>query len=197
MINYGQKGCLVINIGVGYSPDFDGEMTFITPIFPVPKNPEYFTCSSIIPNIGTVIDYGFTKKFSLGLAGSYQSELVKSDEDPYTDRITRINLAVRFLKHLIKRHPKFDDYIGLRIGCSYWKDVPLHSSYYQNLNYSPHVSYFITNPNSFVTSVQLLYGLRFYFSDSIGIHFEVGIGSPYLAETGLTFRFKKGKLKAT
>jgi hypothetical protein len=190
-----QKGQLVINIGVGYSPGFDGDVGVGGVYFPVERNFEYFTCSSITPNLGAIIEYGITKKTSIGLAASYQSEIIDPDESPYTDFITRINMAVRILQHLNKRNPKFDSYIGIRFGDSYWTDVPTIRSYYPYSSSIPQI-YFINKPSLWVPSVQLLYGMRIYLSNSMGIHFEVGIGSPYLAEAGISFRFKTRKIKA-
>jgi hypothetical protein len=191
-----QTGQLVINIGAGYSPVFDGQVGFVGLFFPVSKNFEYFTCSSITPNMGAIIDYGLDNKMSVGVAASYQSEIITPDEDYfYTDKITRINLAVRLLDHLNKRNTNFDNYIGMRIGSSYWEDTPSLLSKYQNVSGSAPVIYFLSNPNSWVPSFQFVYGMRIYPSDYFGFHFELGIGSPYLMEGGITYRINPPKAK--
>jgi len=198
LMNHGQKGHLVINIGVGYSPEFDGDVGFGGLFFPVQRNSEYFSCYSIIPNIGGTVDYGLTQKSSIGLAVSYQSEVVQDNDYSFlnANKISRTNFAVRFLKHLNKRHPNFDNYFGLRVGCSYWVDKPISSGENQNLAVSIPFYYFLETPNSLVPSIQFLFGMRFYFNDTIGIHIEAGIGSPYLVESGISFRFKTQKGKA-
>src|SRR5580692_7626127 len=149
-----------INIGFGYSPEFDGQVAIITPIFPVQKTFEYFSCFSIIPNIGGTVEYGVSKRFSLGLAASYQSEIIKNDDGPYTDKITRMNTAIRLLKHLNKNSQHFDNYIGLRVGCSYWQDNPSLTSAYQTVSYSIPIFYFIGTSHLLVPSFQFLYGIR-------------------------------------
>ncbi len=187
-----QKGQLVINIGVGYSPGFNGDIGFGGVFFPIQRNFTDYGISDRTANLGAVIEYGVTKKMSVGFAVSYQSEIIDPDESPYTDFVTRINIAVRILHHLNKRNPKFDSYIGIRFGDSYWTDVPTLRSFYPYSSSIPQI-YFINQPSLWVPSIQLLYGMRIYLSNSMGIHFEVGIGSPYLAEAGINFRFKTRK----
>jgi hypothetical protein len=184
-----------INIGFGYSPEFDGDLVIATPFFPVQKDAEYFLCSNIVPNLGGAIDYAVDKRFSIGLAASYQSEMISHEETPYNDEISRINTAIRFLYHLNKNNLHFDNYIGLRVGCSHWHDNPSLTSAYQNVSYSIPIFYFIGSANLLVPSFQFLYGIRLYGSGGFGFHFEVGIGSPYLIEGGITFRFKTRKEK--
>lgn len=185
-------GQLVFNLGIGYSPGFNGDIGIFGPLFPVSKNFHYYNCSSITPNMGIMFDYGINNILSVGLTGSYQSETVVPEESYFTDKITRINVALRILKHLNKVDRHFDYYIGVRFGSSYWQDIPTQQN--QNMVNCP-PTYFITNPNSLVASFQLLYGMRIYFSDNLGIHLEAGIGSPYLVEGGLTFRIKTRKEK--
>jgi len=192
----GHQGQLTINIGVGYSPGFDGEVAFVTPVFPVRQNPEYFTCSSITPSLGGTIDYGIGKKFSIGLAASYQSEMISHEETPYNDEISRTNAAIRFLYHLNRKSTRFDNYIGLRLGCSYWQDRPSLTSFYQTVPYPIPIFYFIGASHLLVPSFQFLYGICLYISDTFGFHLEAGIGSPYLIEGGITFRFNTQKNKA-
>ena len=38
-------------------------------------------------------------------------------------------------------------------------------------------------------SFQALFGLKGYFTPMIGAHIEVAIGTPYLVEAGLSFKF--------
>lgn len=184
-------GQVIINIGAAYSPGFDGDLTIFGLFFPVGRNFGYFTCSSIIPNLNGIIDFGIDNNVSIGLAASYQSETVVPQEKIGTDKITRINLGFRTLHHLNKTSTKFDNYIGLRIGCSYWKDSP---SYVSNNPYAP-TAYFLSAPNSWVPSFQFIYGLCMYPSNYFGIHFDFGIGSPYLFEAGITFRINPPKAK--
>jgi len=198
-----QTGQIVISAGVGYSPEFNGQLTLISSqVYPVSINSaisDYdngFLCSSILPNIGGTIDFGISSRISLGLAGSYQNELVTYRfSSTYSDKVSRTNGAARFLYHVNKNNKNVDDYIGVRIGCSYWRDSPSPD----NTIYNPYVSShyytitFLSSPSLYVSSFQFLYGIRLYVSDNIALYFEAGIGSPYLVETGLTFRINAGK----
>lgn len=186
-----EKGQITINADVGYSPEFNGTMNSGGgPLYPVPSNGnvEVLESISVVPNIGGTIEYGLTNLFSIGLASSYQSVVV-DDKFPYnngdpTDKITRVNMAIRALFHLNIRNPNFDHYIGFRIGCNYWNDKVLNPG---------SQDYFLDAPNSFISCYQVVYGMRIYFTHNIGIHFEVGIGQPYLAEVGLTFKINTHK----
>lgn len=182
-----EKGQITINAGVGHSPEFDGNLDFGGgPTYPAGINSmaenEGFGCSSIIPAINLTADYNLTSKFSLGLATSYQRENV-AYISPYNsfDKITRINLAGRMLIHLDKVSVHFDPYFGIRFGLNYWGDAPPPNPGYPT-------TYFLTSPNSFAPSFQVLFGMRVFLTTNIGIHFELGIGEPYIAEGGLTFR---------
>jgi hypothetical protein len=187
-------GQFVISAGAGYSPGFDGQVSFISQTYPTSLNPDIedgdngFTCYGILPNIGATVDYGITPQFSIGLAGSYQSEMVTYELPPtYIDQVSRTNAAIRFLLHLSKHNMNVDDYFGLRFGMCYWHDTP--SS--QNTIYNTTVT-FLANTSYSVASLQVLYGIRLYMSDNVSIHLEVGIGQPYLAEMGLSYRLGGG-----
>ena len=223
LIAQNEAGQIVINAGVGESPGFNGDngtgpgaFIQLVPYYPIAtvldhinisgmafysrEHPPEFVCSSIKPNIGGAIDFGLTSNFSVGLATNYQSEIVSwtpaSNSNigtlyPCSDKITRANMAIRFL-YQVKPHKNFNTYFGIRCGISYWHDMPspdnnLTISY---LNISP---YFITAPDITVPSFQVLLGLRFYPIKFVGIHFEIGLGSPYLFEGGITFRINTHK----
>jgi len=206
-------GQIVINAGVGYSPEFDGDISFGTSIwFPVRAfdnstnyYPPWYSPSNVTPNIGATADFGMLNWFSIGLAGSYQSESINwtpttinsyaQPPYPYNDKVTRINVASRLLFHLNKNRTYFEHYLGFRIGGSFWHDVVYPGSYINpmNIGYLPPPAYFISKANLVVPSFQLLYGMRFYITNNFGINFEFGIGSPYLAEAGLTFRINTKK----
>lgn len=176
-----EEGQICINAGVGDSPGFDNPGS---PFFFTETNSNIvetgFSVSNIIPNIGCTIDYNITNYFSIGAASSYQSEIINvRGAGSDIEKITRISLNFRTLFHLNKRNRnKFDHYIGTRFGLDYWGDV------FQNGS----SGHFLTNPNQFIPSFQVFYGMRIYFTNNIGVQCEVGIGEPYLAEGGLTFR---------
>jgi hypothetical protein len=186
-----EKGQIVVNVGVGYSPEFNGDLSVISISYPVNINSynihqaDNFIFSSITPNLGGSIDYSFSRKGSIGLAACYQSEIINYDLPPYySDKMTRINMALRFLDHLNPANPLFDNYIGLRIGCSYWQDIPSTENY--SFFFPP--LYFIASSHLLVPSFQFLYGVHIFISYHVGFQFEAALGSPYLAEGGATIR---------
>jgi hypothetical protein len=217
---YGQ---IVINAGEGYSPEFDGEIgignpfSWSYPWYPVSTflasvnttyaydYPPDFYCSSITSNKGGAMDVGVIDFFSIGFAASSQSEVVNwtpNEGGPwhlnFSDRISRINLAVRLLFHLPMSWTTkyFDPYGGFRIGESRWNDIPsANNSTYTYLTTGQILAYFINKPNLVVPSFQVLFGLHFYPIKFIGIHAEAAIGSPYLVEAGLTIRISTHKTK--
>jgi hypothetical protein len=218
-------GQIVINGGVGFSPEFDGDLSInlfsydqlypvgtifstINAPFPSDDYPPEYTCSSITPNIGGTIDVGIIKWLSLGLAASTQSEVVNWSPAygwfaipsgyPYSDKISRTNIAGRLLFHVPWKFKHVDLYGGFRVGESIWHDIPApyntnsHTILFPNSNAT---AYFINEPNESVPSFQYLQGLRVYINDFIGINCEMGIGSPYLVEGGLSIRINTGKSK--
>jgi hypothetical protein len=214
-----EAGQIVINAGVGESPEFNGDIgSIFSPgkMFPIAAYdntpylsddyPPMYSTSSIIPNIGMTVDYGALKWLSIGIASSYQSEIINwtpADLNsnngqaafyPYSDKVTRINSAARLLFHLI-RNQVFDFYSGFRFGESYWKDNPYSPQpvAQYSIQYVNPPAYFISKPNLVVGSFQYLWGLRIYPSKYIGVHFEAGIGSPYLVEGGLSIRINTRK----
>ncbi len=199
-----EKGQLVINLGIGYSPGFDGDITFLnSQIYPVGLSnswdPDFnFQCSAI-PNIGLTLDYGVFKRLSTGIATSYQNENVKwgfeSNQLYFSDNVTRINTSARILFHLNKDNPDanmdFDHYIGIRPGFCYWRDIP--SSNNQTINNGFDETTFLNHPNYFTFCFQVLYGMRLYLVNDLAFHFEVGIGQPFLIECGFTYRIQTRK----
>jgi hypothetical protein len=205
-----QLGQIIINLGVGYSPMFNGNFgtgpntNLFFPTYPIgisfdsysdPDNPAVFKCFSIMPNLGATVDIGLFKIFSIGIASSYQSEIVRwalESNIPlnYSDKITRNNMALRFLFHAPEgdKNKHFDPYIGIRSGLSFWRDIP--SQY--NLINGPNAT-FLNEPNLTVPSVQILCGLRIFVIKNLGFHAEIGIGSPYLAEGGMSIRINTKK----
>jgi len=207
-----EPGQIVISAGVGYSPEFDGGLGFDGTYYPVPTSIPNFNCdcdpypiasfTPTTPNEGGTIDVGIIKWFSIGLAASYQGEVVywaaesngsgPSGPYPFSDKITRTNIALRFLYHLPldRIHKHFDPYVGVRIGESLWTDIEFPNNIVPAGYYG---GCFLKEPNLVVPSFQVLCGAHIYLIGNLGIHVEAGIGSPYLVEGGLTFRINTRK----
>ncbi len=208
-----ELGQIIVNAGIGYSPEFDGGFGFGGTFYPVSTYPgadwnadQYpypsMKCSSYTSNKGATIDFGINKLLSIGIASSYQSAIINwslNDNQypgppysyPYSDNITRVNLALRLLWHLPIQSKHFDVYGGVRFGCSSWHDIPSSNNI---LTYgSTNTITFLSSPNLVVASCQILWGLRVYLNKYVGAHIEAGIGSPYLVEGGLTVRITTKK----
>lgn len=202
-----ERGEIVINAGVGASPGFDGDVSFGNgPTFPATTilttlpsyntdNPPGITCYSIIPNIGGTADINVGHHVSMGVAASYQSETLNWRPEnqfpsPFTDKITRTNTALRFLYHTAWVSKHYDPYIGIRVGYSFWTDVPSP----QNMEWTGvSETTFISKPGEAQFSFQVVGGIHLYINNFFGLHVEAGIGSPYLVEGGLTFRVNPKK----
>lgn len=199
-------GEVVINGGIAYSPTFNGAFEGYGS-YPIETTIEEsqnfhegltsFTCSSVTPNYGGTIDVGITKWMSIGFAASTQNEVVNwtiYNQPPgviyNSDQLTRTNLAARLSFHFSSNstNKNFEPYCGLRIGKSFWTDIPFNTNKNQ---YSG--TYFITTSSTVVNSCQIFGGIRRYLNDYIGLHIEIGIGSPYLLEAGLTIRIFEKK----
>ncbi len=178
------KGAFIINAGVGYSTIF----VAVEGALPI-KGASIQVPTSVSPAINLTGDYSFRNDQSVGICVTYQklNDIPQTENTSitgYTESITRTNIALRYLFHFIK-NTNTDTYVGTRIGLSFWVDgiLPLSSQQYTQL---------AMGRSSFVLpSLQLLFGYRRYFSNTIGVHVELGIGTPYLAEAGITFRICK------
>jgi hypothetical protein len=148
---------------------------------------------SIGPAYNFMLDYNSIRKFSAGIAIAYQQlSYVPGDNQGYSqnafiDNASRLNIGIRYLMHFSKVSYS-DVYIGIRMGVSYWRDnESLNPNYHSS---SPYVSAPIpASPwTKTKASVQLLVGYKVYSLDNIGMQIEAGLGTPYYAEAGLTYR---------
>lgn len=172
------------DIGVGVSANFFASI--------VDGLAEQNTSRNQIPNLNGFIDYAISDNFSIGGAASFQTvDLVYEDYawtttngddmiSDFTSNVTRFNVAIRPLIHLNfgDPNPRVDPYIGARLGYSVW-------NYQHN---SPDPS-FDLSVNASGPSFQFLGGVRPYFTNHIGMHLELAIGSPYYAAVGLNYKF--------
>lgn len=146
------------------------------------------------PVICGMYDYALADHFSIGAAFSYQSFTAVYTNAEYTnsqgftvtgswkDRVTRMNYAIRPLFHF-GDNESFDHYAGVRLGFTNWgftSDNP--DPYYNTTDFYP--SGFKNR-----LRVQTLYGMRYFFTDNIGVNLELAIGSPYYMMGGVNFKF--------
>lgn len=146
------------------------------------------------PALLATYDYALADKFSLGVAFSYQSfsaqingyEYINSMGDTisnasFKNTTTRINYAIRPLFHMGSSED-MDVYMGARIGFTKWNTKTDNLDPY----YDPAADWdFLTNR----VRTQVLFGLRYFFSDYIGVNGEIAIGTPYYMMAGLNFKF--------
>jgi hypothetical protein len=131
-----------------------------------------------------IVDYGMLKWLTVGLGAAYQTATGAPQDaynTPYTENLSRLNVATRLLLDLpLGRH--VDIYTGFRFGVSFWTDVVTPTPPLNSFRPTLGANHVMRYP-----SVQYLDGVRFYIGP-IGLHIEIGLGTPYLVETGLTFR---------
>ncbi len=144
--------------------------------------------SSSIPVIFGSYDYSVNHRFSIGIAGSYQSwgiaipAYVDNGGTAYSAsalNISRTNYALRPLIHL-GNSSDLDMYIGARLGYTTWNTA--FNSNDPNLTGVK----FGTSSN-FAPAV--LFGVRYFFIKNLGISAELSLGAPYAFAFGLNGRF--------
>lgn len=205
---------ITISAGEGYSPGFDGSLSFgVGTVYPVENSFQNnanadnypYPCDQALSytnNMGGFVDVKIKWNISVGVGASYQSAVMEwapYSNGPggnyvyvFSDKVTRTNLGVRILYHYPNYSKHFDVYAGIRIGQSYWHDTPSDSNTVKK-NVTVYTNYFLESQNMVVPSFQMLTGLRFYFSDALAIHLEAAVGSPYVLEGGVTFRINLAK----
>ena len=167
------KGASIINVGVGYS------------LFSSPSSASFASSTeSSIPVISATYDYAIVDHFSYGIGLSYQqftqtqTYYNNGANTNYTQNIYVTNAGIRALYHF--GSPMLEGYTGIRMGYSFWtsNQPTVQQGYYGPTNY-----------NKNVPSFMAILGMRASLSDAIAVHLEIGLGSPYAAETGISFKF--------
>jgi|GEM_PF-1148045 hypothetical protein len=133
------------------------------------------------------IDYGIKYNTTLGLAMSYQEAtgvpltLDKTGQADNSEYFTRFNCGFRVLHYIVHTYSLFV-YSGFRLGISYWRDIPI------DINEPSKIDAVTTlGDQSIYPSIQVLFGCKLIYR-VIGLHLEVGIGTPYFAEAGLSIK---------
>ncbi len=153
-------------------------------------------------------DHAINPHFSLGVAVSkqktmldLQSATVTLGVSPLIDSLlkldgrnsfsgsanlttTRTNLAVRGLVHY--GTDQIDLYSGLRLGMSIWNGA--FQSTISGLE-AADLSRKLKVKGAFIAPQIILFGLRGYVTDHIGLGAELAVGSSYFAATQLSYRF--------
>jgi len=160
--------------------------------------PAFFNALSddvkVVYPINAMVDYGLTDNFSVGGAYTYSSFAYNQDWSyTFTDgngvqqtavekvdiKAVRQNVGIRPLIHF-GQDEDLDLFTGARVGFTTWK-------YTDNSTQSVADE---SDIRSSTVSFQALFGVRTYFNEVLGAHFEVGIGTaPYFIAGGLSARF--------
>ncbi len=147
-----------------------------------------------IPAIQVAYDFGITKWFSLGLAGSYQTFNFDIPEYSYLDanlnevteaadaRFNRMTFGIRPLFHYANTG-KLDMYSGLRVHLIN-RGVNINST---DENFTAE-DLSITEGTRFGVGI-VAYGVRYYFTDNIGAGLEIMWGAPYIGALQVNYRF--------
>ena len=165
-----ESGQVVVSAGAGYS--------LISRILSG-------TNQTSLPPVYLNVDYGVTENFSIGLAGSYSSysydDVIttidangNTVEEAFSVSGTRNTIAGRALFHF-GDNPNLDQYAGLRAGMTLW-------------GYSDSGLLTEDDLNGNVFSFRILYGARAYLTDNLAVNLEIGLGSPYLFNGGISYR---------
>ena len=166
--------------------------------------------ASNFPQLNVAYDYGVNHWFSIGGAISYNKTTLdlkdlKSSEQNYGNvklGVSRVTLGARALFHY-GNAGRVDMYSGFRLGIGIWS-VRANSSalddkidevfkeaggggIWRSLLGSRLGGSFV------MPQVQvILFGLRGYVTQNIGINGELSVGSPYFASIGINYRFGGG-----
>jgi opacity protein-like surface antigen len=139
------------------------------------------------PGMAGMFDFGVSDRFSLGAAYNFQQFGVKFSS--YTDNngnvvngdfkytLTRQNIGARALFHF-GDNDDLDIYAGARFGYTIWTT---------NTN-APNLT---LTDKTFKSRLwpQALFGMRYYFTENIGINAEFAVGPPYYMMIGINARF--------
>ncbi|PLX24240.1 MAG: hypothetical protein C0599_02895 [Salinivirgaceae bacterium] len=141
-----------------------------------------------LPAFQATYDYGLAKWFSIGVAGSVQFMGVEYNDyqgmgDSFKTSITRTNFALRGLFHY-GNDDKLDMYSGVRMGFTNWSI----STDYDNPDYDADSELSISQGFGAAPQV-VLFGVRGYFNNNIGVNMEVCVGSPHYLSLGVNYRF--------
>ncbi len=135
--------------------------------------------------LGLRFEYMFSDVVGVGLDGSYYQLIVNNSnmsianqEDLFFLSKTRIMMRMNF--HFVN-HKSFDAYAGYGIGYKHTKYFSDESIIGNNL--VPIWSILV--PVAFRISS----GVRYFFTENIGIHAEAGIGGGSVVTAGLSYKF--------
>ncbi|HTB30890.1 MAG TPA: hypothetical protein VK808_02630 [Bacteroidia bacterium] len=154
------------------------------------------------PEFGGSLDYMVSPLVCMGIGVNYQ--LIRFDlstnyqnayinpyynEGPNSALFSRLNIGIRNLFYFKGiNSDNLHIYVGARAGLSIWYEW---DSWANGVNYN-YRSVINSNSNdngNIQMSIQLLWGMRYFFTHDLGMQLELGLGTPYYAQFGITYRF--------
>jgi opacity protein-like surface antigen len=144
-----------------------------------------------VPTIALTYDYALTDNFSIGVAGAFQNvsgeftnQYIDQNFDTQTEiattKVSRLNIALRPLFHY-GNGDKLDLYSGLRVGYLI-RNVKTETKD-EALNVLDDL-----DGNRFALGL-VPFGMRYFFTDNLGVNMDLQIGTPYVVSGGIAFTF--------
>jgi hypothetical protein len=151
--------------------------------------------NSSIPAISGAVDYGIFNEFSIGAGLTYQTCTVNVSDwfnqftglnENVTENISRLNIRVRISAHWdFADNHAWEMYGGIGVGYSFWTD----GNNANDPTFPSDAPWDLGVGSKKLVSIQGFLGIRGYFTENVGAHVEVAVGSPYFFDIGLNLRF--------
>ncbi|MDB4162031.1 porin family protein [Bacteroidia bacterium] len=177
------EGASVATVGLGYS--------FFNNI--IKSSLETYSDVKVksVPTIALTYDLALTDNFSIGVAGAFQNvsgeftnEYIDQNLDFQTEiattKVSRLNIALRPLFHY-GDGDRLDLYSGIRVGYLI-RNVETETSD-ELLNVLDEL-----DGNRFALGL-VPFGMRYFFTDNLGVNMDLQIGTPYVVSGGIAFTF--------
>lgn len=144
-----------------------------------------------VPTIALTYDLALTDNFSIGVAGAFQNvsgeftnEYIDQNlgfqTEIATTKVSRLNIALRPLFHY-GDGDRLDLYSGIRVGYLI-RNVETETSD-ELLNVLDEL-----DGNRFALGL-VPFGMRYFFTDNLGVNMDLQIGTPYVVSGGIAFTF--------
>ena len=177
------EGASVATVGLGYS--------FFNNI--IKNSLETYSDVEVksVPTIALTYDFALTDNFSIGVAGAFQNvsveftnQYIDQNFDIQTEiattKVSRLNIALRPLFHY-GDGDRLDLYSGIRVGYLI-RNVETETND-ELLNVLGDL-----DGNRFALGL-VPFGMRYFFTDNLGVNMDLQIGTPYVVSGGIAFTF--------
>ena len=159
------------------------------------------------PQLNIAYDYGVNQWFSIGGAVSYNKVLLDLKDVKYNKtenlgdvnlNVSRVTVGARALFHYGNAN-RIDMYSGVRLGVGIWTVKVSSNSLDNKLDevlkeaggngiWRSLLGNRIKGSFPMIQAQVILFGLRGYLTENLGLNGELSVGSPYFASIGLNYR---------